>query len=99
VSREVGAALNRDIDVEKTEQVEGALDAFIEVRHAKRVKEEGDRLQEELWRESERRHAQKRRSEIREEWCAHHTEQAARLRAALEDLVRRHELEAQKLGG
>lgn len=99
MTKPVGAALSRDIDVAQIEQVEGALDAFIEGRHNKRVKEEGDLAEEEAWKETERRHAEQRRADIREAWCAHHAEQASRLRTTLESLIAHHEEQAQKLGG
>jgi hypothetical protein len=92
-----GQVLSRDI--QRGAQVDGELDAFIERRHQQRVKEEGERAEEEAWKESERRHAQAQRQQARLEWHLHHTDQAERLRRTLEALIAHHEAEAQKLGG
>jgi hypothetical protein len=85
------------VDVAKISAVEGELDNFISRRHDKRVEEEGERLAEEMWAESERRHAARRRQENRAAWCKYHQDQAARHRAILETLVIYHEGEATKL--
>jgi hypothetical protein len=92
----LGQVLSREIA--QGEQVEGALDEFIEKRHAQRVKEEGDRKLEEAWKESSRRHAEKRRMQARYEWHRHHQEQAGRLRNTLESLIAHHEQQAEELG-
>jgi len=99
IDKTVGRALSRDLDVAPGEAVEDGLDAFIRGRDRQRRREEGDKRQAEAWKESTRRYNAARAAEIREAWCAHHEAQAARLKATLEDLVRHHELEAQKLGG
>jgi hypothetical protein len=52
------------VDVAKSSAVEGELDKFISRRHEKQV-EEGERLEEEMWAESERRHAARQREENR----------------------------------
>jgi len=52
--------------------------------------------QEALWQKSVRARNARRQEEIREEWCEHHTQQAARLRAVLEALIARHEEQAEK---
>jgi hypothetical protein len=85
------------VDVEKTNAVEGELDNFISRRHQKRVEEEGERLAEEMWAESERRYAARRREENRAAWCKYHQDQAVRHRATLETLATYHECEAAKL--
>ncbi len=85
------------MDVAKTSAVEGELDNFVSRRHEKRVEEEGKRAVEEMWAESERRHAARRREEYRVAWCKYHHDQAARHRATLEDLATYHESEAAKL--
>jgi len=95
-SEPVGGALSRDL-VAHIEQVEGGLDAFIEGRHNKRIKEEGERAQEEAWKESTRKHAVKQRQQARYEWHLHHTAQAERLRRTLEDLIAHHEQRAEEL--
>jgi hypothetical protein len=85
----LGRALDRNVDAD--------IDLFIERRHAKRVKEEGERAQEEAWKESERRHAEKQRQQARLEWHAHHAGQAERLRRTLEALIDYHEQRAEEL--
>ena len=75
------------MDVAKTSAVEGELANFISRRHEKRVKEEGERTAEEMWAESERRYAARRREENRAAWCRYHQDQAARHRAMLEVLL------------
>lgn len=84
------------MDVEK---LETDLDNFIEKRHAKRVREEGERAQEEAWKASARKHAAKQRQQARLEWHLHHQGQAERLRRTLESLIAHHEQQAEKLGG
>ena len=84
------------MDAEKTSIVEGELDNFISRRHEKRV-EEGERPAEEMWAESERRYAARRREENRAAWRKYHQDQAARHRATLEALASYHECKAAKL--
>jgi hypothetical protein len=85
------------VDVAKTSAVEAESDNFISRRHDKRVEQEGERPAEEMWAESERRHAARRREENRAAWCKYHQDQAARHRAILETLATYHEGEAAKL--
>ncbi len=84
------------MDTAKTSAVGAELDNFISRHHEKRV-EENERLAEEMWVESERRHAARRREENRAAWCKYHQDQAARHRAILETLATYHEGEAAKL--
>lgn len=72
VEQLVGRALNHNIDAD--------IDAFIERRHQQRVKAEGERREEEAWKESTRKHAETQRQQARLEWHLHHTTQAQRLR-------------------
>jgi len=85
------------VDVAKSSAVEGELDNFFAGRHEKRVEEEGERLAEEMWAESERRHAARQREENRAAWRKYHQDQAARHRATLEALATFHESEATRL--
>ena len=85
------------MDVAKTSAVEAELDNFISRRHEKRIQEEGERPAEEVWAESERRYAARRREENRAAWRKYHQDQAARHRATLEALATYHEGEAAKL--
>ena len=85
------------MDVGKTSAVEAELDNFVSRRHEKRVQEEGEQRAEEVWAESERRYAARRREENRAAWRRYHEDQAARHRAILEALATYHECEAAKL--
>jgi hypothetical protein len=49
---------------------------------------------EELWKASLRRYNARRDEQMRAAWCEHHQDQAARLRATLEELIASHEAEA-----
>ena len=85
------------MDIAKISAVEAELDNFISRRHEKRIQEEGERPAEEMWAESERRYAARRREENRAAWCKYHHDQAARHRTTLEALATYHEGEAAKL--
>ncbi len=54
---------------------------------------------EELWKSSVRRHNARLEEENRAAWAEFHQAQAARLRAAFEPLIARHEEQARKLSG
>jgi len=95
VMREPGRTLSRDIA--RGEAVEHELDAFISRQHDRRVSGEGERAVEELWQVSERLHDADRRAENRAAWLAFHIGQVERLRRNLEDLINRHEREAERL--
>jgi hypothetical protein len=72
--KEPGAAIGRGIA--SGERAEAELDAFISRRHERRVKDEGERALEDLWRESERREAARRRREARAGWYGWHLDRA-----------------------
>jgi hypothetical protein len=82
--------------VARGEAVEKELDLMIRRRDDKRVESEGERAAEELWAESERRHAEQRREKNRAAWAAYHRLQAERHRATLEALIGHHQAEAAK---
>ncbi len=86
------------MDISRGEAMEKELDGLIRRRHDARVRDEGERREEELWRESERRHAEMRSRQNRAAWADYHAEQAARHRAVLEGLVGYHEERAQRYG-
>jgi hypothetical protein len=94
----IGVALDRNLGSPTApgEAVESELDQFIERRHDRCVDEEGERLAEEMWQESERRHQEKRRLQARAEWHLYHTAQADRMRRTLEELVSYHENQAER---
>jgi hypothetical protein len=98
LSERPGAALDRNLGSPTApgETADKELDQFISRRHERRVLEEGERAEEEAWRESARRAEAARREENRAAWCAHHADQAERLRASLAELVAYHEREAEK---
>jgi hypothetical protein len=54
LDRPIGAPLSRDIAT--GEKVEAELDAFVRGRDKERRKTEGERLEEEAWKESTRLH-------------------------------------------
>jgi len=60
------------VDITHGEHVEKELALLITRRDAQRRQTEGERLEEELWRESERRHAEHRREANRVVWCEHY---------------------------
>ena len=62
---------------------------MIRRRHDRRVVEEGERLVEEAWQESERRHAAQRREENRILWCDYFGRIANSLRARAEEYDQR----------
>lgn len=86
-----------ELDVSTSERsaeaAEAQIDAFISRMDTKRRDTEGERLEEELWVDSARRHAAKLREAARVEWTAYH-EHLARLHRALAD---EHEAKAEKL--
>jgi hypothetical protein len=94
IAAQPGRGIGRDIG--RGEAVERELDAFISKRHEQRVQDEGARLALEMWQESERRHAERRREEMRAAWCEHHQGQAARLRPVLEELIAGYEQQAER---
>jgi hypothetical protein len=70
LDRPIGAALDRNLSSPTApgEKVEAELDRFVSQRHDRRVKIEGERVEEEAWRESERRHTASRRVTNRSAW-------------------------------
>jgi hypothetical protein len=85
------------VDITHSEHVEKELDLIISRRDAQRRKTEGERLEEGLWRESERRHAEHRREQNRLAWLDYHRAAAERTRRTLEALISDHETKAEKL--
>jgi len=85
------------MDVAQGEVVEKELTPFIEKRDKQRRKAEGARLAEESWMESERKYDEQRRRENRAAWYGGHIDQAERHRRTLENLIRHHETQAERL--
>ena len=84
------------VDISHGEKVEGELDILITRRHEKRRETEGERLEREVWQETEIRHSQQRREANRLAWCEYHRQQAERHRATLTDLIAHHQDQAAK---
>ena len=95
IAAQPGRGISRDIG--RGEAVEYELDAFISKRHEQRVKTEGERQEEEAWKESVRAYEEKRRQMARLEWHAFHCGQAERHRRTLEVLIEQHEAQAARL--
>jgi hypothetical protein len=93
--REPGKALKRDISAAET--AETSITNLIERRHDRRVAEEGERAEEEAWKESVRKHNAAREAELRSAWCEYHQDQGRRHRATLEALAAHHEQRAEEL--
>jgi hypothetical protein len=95
----IGTGLNRNLGSPTApgDAVERELDAFISKRHEQRVQAEGERLALEMWQESERKYAERRREANRQAWTSFHEEQAERHRAVLDSLIAFHEEQAAKL--
>jgi len=81
------------MDVARGEMVEKELDAMIERRSRKRGPDE----ESELWWASVERFDARRREANRQAWTSFHEEQAERHRRTLEDLIRHHETQAERL--
>jgi hypothetical protein len=75
--------------------VDAELDRLISKRASQERRPEPDG-REELWKASVRAYTARRREEMRAAWCEHHQGQAARLRAALEELIAGHEEQADR---
>jgi predicted acetyltransferase len=57
------------VNVARTEQIEGELDAFIVKRDKERRQNEGERAREQLWVESVRRYHARQEDDHRAAWC------------------------------
>jgi predicted acetyltransferase len=79
------------VDITRGEATEKELDTLIRRRHERRVLSEGERAAEELWRESERKYAARRREENRVAWCAYYRGIAGTLHARAEEYISRAE--------
>ncbi len=82
-------------EIAKGEAVEHELDAFISKRHDRRVKDEGERQVEEMWKARSRLEAARRRRELDAEWCGWHESRAVLYRR----LSAEHEAAAERLAG
>jgi hypothetical protein len=94
----IGAGLSRNLGSPTApgEDVEHEIDGFISRRHEQRVASEGERDEEAVWRESERRHNAARRARNAAAWADYHLCMAAAARANLEALASHHEQQAER---
>ena len=88
----IGKALSRDISSARGEE---ELDRFI----ARRARGEATlpKHEEEFWFESERRAKEAQEQRLRGEWTLYHLDRAAALKKTMEELIRHHEKQAQKV--
>lgn len=84
-------------DTRSPDAAEAQLERFISQRQERRVASEGERREEEMWRESVARYNERERRQIRAEWRDYHESQAERHRRTLAALISHHEGEAEKL--
>ncbi len=83
-------------EVASGERADAQIDTFISRRHERRVKDEGERAEEEMWMASSRRAKVRQDAEERAEKVVFHRGQAERLRRTLEELITHHETQAEK---
>jgi len=76
--------------------VDAELDRLISKRASQDHRPDPDE-HEELWKESVRRYNARRSEEMRAAWASYHEGQAERHRRTLQDLIARHETEAERL--
>jgi hypothetical protein len=82
--------------VARGEMAEGSIDAFIAKRDKDRRKAEGERLSEEIYVESCRRHHERQQLQRWWEWLRYHEGQIRRHTANLEALIETHRTEAKR---
>jgi hypothetical protein len=86
----------RLVDISRSEQVEGELDAFIAKRNKQRRKTEGERAREEIYAESTRRYQEREQLQVWWRWLRYHEGQMRRHTATLETLIGHHRGEAER---
>jgi hypothetical protein len=79
------------VDIARGELVEAELDAMIRRRDTERRKSEGERLEEVLWAESERRYTRRQREQNRWEWVRYFDRMARNHARLSEEYERRAE--------
>src|SRR5215218_11014410 len=87
------------LDIAQGEKVEAELDHMIRRADERRRLSEGERREEELWRESERRYQAKRQAELVFAWVAYHEEAAERALANGGAIAARHRAQIEALVG
>ena len=83
------------MDVARADTVDAELDRLISKRASQDRRLDPDEASA-VWKASVKAYTAQRREEIREAWREYHQGQAARLRAVLEDLIARHQAEAER---
>jgi hypothetical protein len=83
------------VDVARADTVDAELDRLISKRASQDRGPDPDE-REALWKESVRAYTARRREEMRAAWREHHQGQAARLKTVLEELIARHEEQAER---
>jgi hypothetical protein len=96
IANVAGGAGGYRVDVARTEQIEGELDAFISKRDKQRRREEGDRPAEEMYAASTRRYHERQVRQGWWEWLRYHERMIAAHTATLEALIGRHREEAER---
>jgi len=87
------------LDIAQGEKVEQELDHIIRRADERRRLREGERREEELWRESERQYQAKRQAELVFAWVSYHEEAAERALANGEAIAARHRAQIEALLG
>jgi hypothetical protein len=83
----------QSVDVTRGDVVEAELNRLIEKRF---TREPDPDEQEEIWKARVRAYTARRRGELRAAWTAFHEGQAERHRRTLEELIARHEEQAER---
>ena len=84
------------MDITRGEVVESDLDRLISKRDEKRRQTEGERLEEELYMESVRRHHEKCQRELAWEWLRFHARQLRNHKLTSRLITAHHEAEIKK---
>lgn len=84
------------MDVARADTVDAELDRLISRRASQDRRPDPDE-QDERWKMSVGAYNAARIEENRQAWCEYHQGQAARHRGVLEELIARHEAEAERL--
>jgi hypothetical protein len=92
-----GQALSRDLSSGSRWDGDAEVDRFIQRRSIELRRENQERREQEAWAESTRKANALRESELREQWCEYHQDQAERHKAVLVSLIEHHEQRAQQL--
>lgn len=87
------------MDIAQGEKVEAELDAMIHRADERWRLSEGERREEELWRESERQYQAKSQAELIFAWLSYHEHAASRALVNGEAIAARHQAQIEALLG